>query len=108
MRANPYAVSDGLFELRRMLDDYQHEPMMLDPAYARAFAACLKELGAKALKLEHEISRRDWNDRARKDREVELAVVIEATRPGTNLHLLSPFSRPFSGGRQPSGPGGAA
>lgn len=97
--ADLYELSDGLFELRRMLDDYGHEARMLDPADARAFAACLKEFGAMALKLEHEVSRHRWNSAARADRAMEEAVAQEALRPNTNLRLFWPAFRGFSDGR---------
>lgn len=105
MTDNLYAVSDGLFALRRRLDDFQHAPTVLSPEDAKEFAAALKRLGVLSLKNEHEISRHRWNGRARSDREMATDVIVEATRPGTNLRLLARASHPFSDGHPR--PGGA-
>lgn len=93
-----YQVSDALYEMRRRFSDYESCGVVLDGDQVRQLRAELKELGVSAQANEHEISRHRWNDAARRDREIEHAVTIEATRPGTNLVLLTPMERPFGDG----------
>ncbi|TPJ83872.1 hypothetical protein FJ422_16500 [Mesorhizobium sp. B2-6-3] len=98
-------LSDGLAELDDLLSDYQHEPRILDPQDARILGDCIKLLRQKARDLENRLSRDLWNGAARAEREAEAERVAEAAlRPGSNVFLFQPISRPFSDGR----PGGRA
>lgn len=104
MKENLYEVSDGLFQLRRLLADFEDSGVTMDGATTREWRNRLKELALAAKKKENEISRHRWNLAARKDQELAAAVAIEATRPGTNLLLLAPVARmAFSDGHPHSG-----
>jgi hypothetical protein len=103
MAKNLYAVSDGLLELRRQLQDFTQTGVMFSGAAVRALMTRLKDLGIEAQQNEHEIYRHRWNEQARNDQATETAVADEATRPGTNLVLLARSGTPFSDGHRPGG-----
>lgn len=103
MKENLYAVSDGLFELRRMLADFAQGGLQMDGETTRDWMSRLKELAVASQRNENEISRHRWNLGARKDQELAAAVAVEATRPGTNLRLLARSLQAFSDGHPHSG-----
>lgn len=91
-------LSDGLDELQHLFDDYQHEPRVLDPEDARAFAACCSELKKRARDLENAVSCKLWNDAARDDRIAEGRRIVAAST-NANVILFPLPHRPFSDGR---------
>ncbi|RUU24987.1 hypothetical protein EOD08_23960 [Mesorhizobium sp. M6A.T.Ca.TU.002.02.2.1] len=98
-------LSDGLFDLRRLIADYEHEARVLAPEDARILARCIKELGIKAREMENHLSRLLWNEQARAERAAEAERIASAVcQPGSNVMLFPVIPRPFSDGR----PGGAA
>lgn len=91
------ALSDGLAEMVKMFDEYSHEPRVLDPADARAFAECCKFFRNRARELENEVSKKRWNDEARRDRLIEANRVLAAvSAPGSNVELFPVVPRPFT------------
>lgn len=93
-------LSDGLVELRHLLDDYQHEPRILDPQDARILSRCIQELTTRARALENEVSQKRWNEIAKAERLADMDSIIEAVhRPGSNIALFPVIPRPFSDGR---------
>lgn len=97
MTSNRYEVADGLFELSRQLADFDACGVVLDGDAVRAMRRQLKDLAAIAHRQAQDLSRMEWNDRARREREQAKAVLAEASRPGSNLRLLAP-PQPFSDG----------
>lgn len=105
-------LSDGLFDLRRLIAAYEHEARVLDPTDARILARCIKELGIMARDMENRLSRLLWNEQARAEQAAEAArcaaeadrIAEAACRPGSNVRLFPVIPRPFSDG----GPRGVA
>lgn len=105
MPRNPkmtYEVSDGLFNFRRFLDEFEDTGVTLDGPTVRELRRQIKELGIQASALENEVSRHRWNSRADDDaHDATLhAVGWELAKPETNLVLFPSFMRQFSDGRR--------
>ncbi|MER9623264.1 hypothetical protein NKI98_17780 [Mesorhizobium sp. M0222] len=98
-------LSDGLAEIDGLLDEFKHEPRILDPYDARILSDRIKQLRYAARALENQLSAKLWNDAARIERDAEAERIAEAAfQPGSNICLFPVIPRPFSDGR----PGGAA
>jgi hypothetical protein len=103
MRPDPklYALSDGLKALRSRFAG--HCALEMNGRGVAMIVEEIEMLRERALQLEHEISRRRWNDQARLEQEETEAVLEAFHRPGSNIVLFPAIDRsnPFS-------PGGAA
>ena len=97
MKANLYEVSDRIAMLRHELAEGETHGMHFDADQVSQLRRELKDIAALSLANEHQISRHRWNALARLEREEE-AIVAEATRPGSNVILLSRTALPFSDG----------
>lgn len=89
-------LSAGLFEARRIVNDYAEGRLELTPAVMKSFEGILMDFGMLARKLENEVSRHRWNEAARQDRVRAAVVVEELSRPDTNVTLFPVVSRPIA------------
>lgn len=96
-------LSDGLFQLRRVVSDYADGKLQLTPQTMRSFENILVSFAMMSRKLENEISMHRWNEAARRERAAAAVVVAELTRPGTNVSLLPVIPRPAGADAQSEG-----
>lgn len=68
MRLQLGYLSDDLKSIRNMFAEFRHGGISLGSESVEALVQRLDELGTLARRLEHEISRREWNDRAAAER----------------------------------------
>ena len=94
-------LSDGINDLRRYLENYTHEPRVLEPSDAEIYVQILRVLFQHARTLENRLSRLLWNEAAEADLKDAVAreVLAEVSRPQTNLVLFPAAPRPFWDGR---------
>lgn len=101
MRLKLDYLSDHLKSVRNLFADARHGGMVLDSESAEQLVQRLDELAGMARRLEQEISRREWNDRAAADR---LALINE--RSAAVLAAMRDIGRPQGGGGGVPFPGG--
>ncbi|MEP9372593.1 hypothetical protein [Mesorhizobium sp. KR1-2] len=98
-------VSDGLKMLRASFDFYVDGRATPTLAEFQVMQEACDSMYRIARMLENELSVYRWNEHARRDRDVEMARILdEATRPGSNVKLFPVFHRPILS----DGPTGAA
>ena len=101
MRLKLDYLSDHLKSVRNIFAEARHGGMVLDSENAEQLVQRLDELAGMARRLEQEISRREWNDRAAADR---LALINEQS--AAVLSAMRDVGRPQGGGVIIPFPGG--
>ncbi len=101
MRLQLDYLSDHLKSVRNMFAEARHGGMVLDSESAEQLVQRLDELAGMARRLEQEISRREWNDRAVAER---LGLVNEQS--AAVLAAMRDVGRPQGGGVVIPFPGG--
>jgi predicted phosphoribosyltransferase len=98
-----FAASEGLSVIIRHLAHFEHGGLVLDGDGVAELSLQLKAIRRLVQRLEHEVSRRRWNDGARRDRKIEgladAILVASHIAAGGNVVAFPNRMPAFSDGR---------